>query len=753
MHEVPGRGISVSLLEKKFPDAYAAAAHLIESGVPLFLARKAASYPSGGSGDTGYIFPDDWQKSEADDSVLRLWTPEFALCAVMGHVVDGLDVDIQKGGSVPEHLRPRSYGRAQTPSGGTHDLIATLGVRSRDGVMTGVDVKAGVAGLGHGFLFLAPTEKLSKSTGELARYSWVEAPDLSPLLLEDDSSGRALAEIINTSRHPDIIRASYEGPSYEELTAEQREMADQHVESTLFDWKVKLGDAAGWDEGVTDNKGRGWEALSRDAAWTVALLAVNPWTGLTESDSEGVYEDLLPAVMEADDKCRGKWYEGLLEKASAQPISQPPWWSSVFFEQTEVLQHIRDAAWSRLASPSGVLALVLARVLVEVPPQVVLPPVVGSVASLNLGIAIQSGSGGGKSSSVNLSAELLGLYGSMQEQIEKGMGSGEGLIDCFLQAEMVENAKGDGMKASGNSILAADPRALIVCDEVEQMEAVGSGRSGSTLNSLLRAALTGDALRTTNSRAGGRNRAVPKRSYRAVVILGVQPGRADILLNEREVATGTPQRFLWCDAADPTRPKENRPSWPGPIDWEPPDEWPEEVWYPEHIQDEVIRHREQFLDGLAGPTEGHLILTRLKVSFALAVLHGETKISDQWWALAGVLLDRSREIQKECYEVLARSAESREVSKETRRAKAIAVATEAVSESRLEKAADALVRKLQARPGEEMTWTQAKPAFRLRDGLDTEEIILEAQKASGVKVEKTTGPQGQEGWSLTYEEN
>ena len=43
---------------------------------------------------------------------------------------------------------PRVYGKATTPSGGTHELVATMGIRSRDKVCPGIDVKAGDAGRG-----------------------------------------------------------------------------------------------------------------------------------------------------------------------------------------------------------------------------------------------------------------------------------------------------------------------------------------------------------------------------------------------------------------------------------------------------------------------------------------------------------------------------------------------------------------------------------------------------------------------------
>jgi hypothetical protein len=123
----------------------------------------------------------------------------------MGHVCDLLDVDPRNGGaSSAAALKaagawPRSHGRAATPSGGTHDLIAPLHAGSRDAVAPGLDVKGGRPdGSGRGFAFIAPTRKRSKVTGHLGPYRWLEEPDLSEL--EADDTGTALAELVNAAR-------------------------------------------------------------------------------------------------------------------------------------------------------------------------------------------------------------------------------------------------------------------------------------------------------------------------------------------------------------------------------------------------------------------------------------------------------------------------------------------------------------------------------------------------------------------------
>lgn len=735
-------------LQQYHPREYENARHLIESGVPVFLAKPSPSFPTGGHGDTGYLLPVGWQTTEPDLSVLDQWVPGYALCAVMGHVVDGLDVDTNKGGSVPESIVPRSYGTQHTPSGGTHDLIAPLGLRSRDGVLPGVDYKGGVGSVGHGFLFLAPTSKRSKATGEVGQYEWETDPMLDSLVLLDaaDQSGSGLAERIQSGRAGTDSRPEYTGPSYGDLTPDRQEQADTFLEDTLFDWKVRLGDAAGWEEGQRDHVGRGWEALARDAAWAVASLAVCPWVGLTEDKAQSTYEALLPDQIATDPKCKGKWYDGILEKAAAKPANQPPWWTSIFFEQTPTLKHIQQAAHCRIVSSEGLLALVLARVLAEVPPQVMLPPTVASIAGLNLGVALVAGSGGGKSASMNVSRELLGIHGVNQESIEKGMGSGEGLIDCFLTDEKVQNDKGE-WKKTGKRILKDDPRMIYHADEVAQMAAVGSERKGSTLSPLLRTALTGGALQISNADAGGRSRNVARNVYRLVTVVGVQPERSDVLLSEE--SQGTPQRFLWASAIDRNQPRE-QPEWPGALEWDPPSKWPDLIEYPRHIADEIVDAHYRKTKGETTAQDGHVNLTRLKVAFALAVLHGETKISDQWWAMSGVLINRSRQIQDECKAVLGQVRDRIEVSRATRQAKAQVEAQAVVSEIQTTRAAESVLRRLQKKPGEMLPWSRVRPHQRLREGLTTEEILDELREVDGVKIERATGPQGQKGWEMGW---
>ena len=156
------------------------------------------------------------RRTEPDLRVLDDYRPGDALGMVCGHGLDGVDTDPRNGGDKSraaleaDGAMPRIYGKAATPSGGTHELVATMGVRSRDNVCPGIDVKAGAPdGTGRGFLFIAPTRKRSKLDGTIGEYRWRERPDLAALAAEgpQDRSGEPLAALVDAPRKPKVPRA------------------------------------------------------------------------------------------------------------------------------------------------------------------------------------------------------------------------------------------------------------------------------------------------------------------------------------------------------------------------------------------------------------------------------------------------------------------------------------------------------------------------------------------------------------------
>ncbi|MBB4734883.1 hypothetical protein HDA30_000391 [Micrococcus cohnii] len=353
----------------------------------------------------------------------------------------------------------------------------------------------------------------------------------------------------------------------------------------------------------------------------------------------GALRDLLLNA-EGPDDFRPE-FEGMLPRALGMALADHDGYEDVF-SATPVLSKVRAAAHSRLVSAPALLVYMLGRVLAELPPDVMLPSVVGSRASLNLGGALVGPPGSGKTATVEVSRELLGQAGEEQRFIERTLGSGEGLAQTFLEFQ----------KGQGN-VLIQYPHRLMTVDEIDTLGA-SQNRSGATVAPALRTALTGGALGQENAKAENR-RFVPGGSYRLVVMAAVQPTRSGSLLDDADA--GTPQRFVWVRTTDPTIPDEGEGdvAWPGSLDWSLPDGLVSGavIDYPESIKQEVRAAARRKARGGGNELEGHLNLTRLKVSAALALLHGQIEITEEWWALAGIIVDESLAVQRECKAALA----------------------------------------------------------------------------------------------------
>jgi hypothetical protein len=419
--------------------------------------------------------------------------------------------------------------------------------------------------------------------------------------------------------------------------------------------------------GVYDRMRHTLEGRRNNALNVLAGLAAGIWSRIPEADrvgpltEEAVRLELSVAAQDAGlpaDEVRATlargWQWGL-----DRPISDRPEVLTELFSSSPILQHIQQAAYARLVSSSALLCWVLGRVLAEIPPCVMLPSVIGSDAPLNLGFALVGPSGAGKSVLMRVSAELLD--GVDQQELQIGPGSGEGLIEAYLEA----------VPGTKNKTLIAKPSRILEVDEIDRLGAVNE-RRGSTMFPLIRTAMSGGALKTNNATAD-RTRSVEDGSYRLVAFVGVQPERSGTLLNDANA--GTPQRFVWASVIDSTLP-EAIVEWPGPLDWKLPstfNTWGNSIStiyidYPEEVKAEVRRTRWEVIQGMSeDPLESHKLLTRLKLAAAFAILHGQTKITKLWWDAAKLLSDHSFEVQKMCLDELekARTAQVRAKGKET----------------------------------------------------------------------------------------
>ncbi len=131
-----------------------------------------------------------------------------------------------------------------------------------------------------------------------------------------------------------------------------------------------------------------------------------------------------------------------------------------------------------------------------------------------------------------------------------------------------------------------------------------------------------------------------RRGYQASPVVGVQPERADVLLDD--TAGGTPQRFVWLPTTYPHQ--DERPSEPPVLCWQLPSmdtsgtySLPICLAAAQEIDAAHLRRAR----GEGDPLDGHMLLTREKVAAALGLLQGHVEIVEEDWQLAGVVMDVS----------------------------------------------------------------------------------------------------------------
>lgn len=675
----------------------------------------------GGTANCKTVRPlDQWRAASSNDpEVVAAWdwsgANAYGVDCGKSHL---FVVDVDPGGEWSDEVT-----RVHSTARGTHYVYEDL----LHGLQNGKDVWPHVDTRGVGGMVVGPGSWHPHGAYAVAR-------DVPPAPVPPGVAERA-------GREAAAAVPSYTGPAYEDLTDDQRALADRLAEAELFDWQVRLGVAAGWAEGVKDDhrnaehpEGRGWELLARDFAWWCSVREAAAW--MPPEDGQALFDETLPEAMRANGKCR----KVVNVLKAAEKVPPPPWVDPVF-DATPVLRHVRQAAHSRGLPAEGVLLGCLTRALLCLPVGVTLPPTVGSRQALNLGTVVVGSSGATKSASDATAAELMACPRLREDDWVLPVGSGEGVVDSFYDWLPV------GPNGGKDLVLLPESgrHRLFHVDEGETFRKL-TERSGTTLGSFLRSALTGDLLGTTNSKAkGGHSRKVPRLSYRLCLHINLHPSQADILLGGESDDVGMPQRFLWAEPDGDALPDraEDLPEWPGPLGWGLPRALLRfehgDVDYPDAIKREIRQTRLDAAKGKIHPRAAHANLVRLKVALALALLHGEADVTGRWWALAGTLVERSLALQSRLLADLSERVQGEHDRREIRQSRA----QDAAAEDRLRRAVVAVLRKVEAAAGEWVTWRDVKPGPTLREGWDTAEIAAEVGRQAGVEAEEYTGRNGE----------
>ena len=252
--------------------------------------------------------------------------------------------------------------------------------------------------------------------------------------------------------------------------------------------------------------------------------------------------------------------------------------------------------------------------------------------------------------------------------------------------------------------------------EAKTLEAL-AGRQGSTLISELLKGFMGESLGFTNS-SRETTTSVEAHTYRLCLGIGVQPQNAVFFLSREK--DGFPQRFWWVPTIDRYAP-EVRPDRVQPIDIVVPDFGSEryEVPIPSEVRQEIDAHRYRVLIGAddVDPLDGHLMLTRQKVAFALAVLAQRKTVDADDWRIAGELMSISVQVRRD---MAAAVADARRRQNEAM-AHDQADRDTIMSERKLERCKHALLARLaKLRDGDHLSRNALRKTIRadLRDHFD-----------------------------------
>jgi hypothetical protein len=375
-----------------------------------------------------------------------------------------------------------------------------------------------------------------------------------------------------------------------------------------------------------------------------------------------------------------------------------------FWGARPILEHIRNFARARRAGPWATLAVVMARAIAATPQEIVLPPIAGGTASLNLYVGIVGTSGGGKGVAEAAGRDAVKLNDG--DVVTIGAGSGEGVAKLFY----AWNKETKDVEQHTRAVIISVP-------EIDTLVAL-KVRQGSTLWPELRKAWMGEPLGFGYANSD-KKVPVPRHGYRLCVITGVQPANAGPVLED--YTGGTPQRFLWLPASDPDVPAE-RPGQPEP--WPNPlikiggaPTRPQQMKVCEAAWREVdARLVNQLREQGGDPLDQHRPLVQLKVAAALALLDGRrTEITEDDWKLAATVCDVSDRTRQQVINTLNRARTQANLARGHADAERASIVGNRLAEEVTKRVGRAILRKLDRLGGAWVPRSKLRKAAQVAD--------------------------------------
>ena len=502
--------------------------------------------------------------------------------------------------------------------------------------------------------------------------------------------------------------------------------------SAAHDW-AEILEPDGWTLERTIGAERQWTRPGKDGG-------VSATTNHGTADNLKVFTSSVPDLPEdqytklhyvairrfgGDMSAAAAWMKGELDGTPATRLREANLDGDVWDERP-VFRLIRRAAHNRMVSPDAVLGCILTRVAALTPPTVRLPDVVGGRGTLDLCVAIIGPSGAGKSAAGHVAGDLLPILGP--DPMELPLGSGEGLIDAYLGLVKEDGESKPVKRQVRRSV-------LFTLDEGRALAEMG-GRKGATLMPAICSAAHGNRLGQANASADT-FRNLPAGEYRFALIAGFQPEHATALIDD--AAAGTPQRFLYVSALDPSIPDE-APAWPAAIDYTPPAHQAGPMGIDPVVAAEIRSRRRSAGRGAVTIPEldAHRDLNRLKVSGLLALLDGRTDITADDWRLSGILLDSSDRVRTTIVDAArnrARHAEDSRTASVLRRDEALEESAQGRAVSKMASAIGNHVHRHQRDGGCRRGCVSQSTASRDRAAAPIDAGIDEAERKEWIVVE------------------
>ena len=604
---------------------------------------------------------DVWEKY--NETRLGGFKPGMCICANTGGWLVVVDVDPRNGGDIEAvrrwlaDLNIRVFADVITPSGGRHFYIAGAwnhDIRTVHGKLPrlpGVDLQAKGANV-----FLPGTRR-PKYDG--AGYQIV-TNDLAALRSEGDPDGATrLATWL--AEHLPKGGTAVPGTPWDGTLPDGRQRA--YLDAVLANTIKDVAEAVEGTRNVTLNSaaftlgafvaGSGLdcaraESALLDAAERCGLSSDEAETTVTSGMTAGM--DNPRAVPDGEDWEPHDPFGYRARRAAARVATEEPdevaeddaAADAAFWAQLDVLAQVLAFARSRGVAPYAVLGAVLRRAITHVAPSVQLPPTVGDAVSVNLFTVSVGRSGQGKDAANGVgrvAAQFVTEDGVALDDPPSavGLGSGEGLAKA--------------LRPTGDDDTPA--RVNLEVPEIGTLGSLAERKGGTIVGELLKAYM-GQSLGFTNAQASTTS-FVPAHSYRLCMGIGAQPENAHVFMDRAK--DGLPQRFLWLPTTDRYAP----PPGDGPVEPVPAATvvlptfpvvipgTPHMVRTPDSVQQAIKVHRHRVLTGdpEVDPLDGHLMLTRLKVSFGLALLDGHAEITGDDWRIAGQLIEVSNRVRSD----------------------------------------------------------------------------------------------------------